>query len=115
MATIKKSTTDKQGNIYKKIFANFREDTGAIVCLNKKNKKFAVKPNFSLRLNNKGKFGEEIILQFVISNVKEEYTSKSPFENHIETYFPINEETLELFEEFTNLIKEEIKSKNKLL
>jgi len=107
MTLIKKSTTDNQGNVYKKIF--FKENTAAIVCLSKKNKLFEVKPNFSLRLNSKGKFGEEVILQFVISKIKDEYDSKSPFENHIETYFPINKETLELFEEFTKLIKDEIK------
>lgn len=106
MTIIKTTTTDSQGKVYKKIFSNFEQ--GAIVCQDKKNKKYSVKPNVAVRRRS-GLFGEEVVLQLVINKVLEEYDAGTN-SNHIETYFKINEETIEFFEVILKLLKKEIKN-----
>ena len=107
MAIIKTTTTDNQGNTYKKVFSDFEQ--GAIVSTKGKNTKFAVRPNLSVRRGNGGKFGEEVVLQLAINEILETYTSKAGLD-HLETYFKINEETIEFFEEFLKILKEEVKN-----
>lgn len=105
MAIVKTKTTDQARRTYQHIFSNFFQD--AVVCENKKNKAFLVKPNLAVR-RGESKFDDQIVLQLVIDKFINEYNAKANL-NHIETYFKINEETLEFFEEIVALLKQEIK------
>jgi hypothetical protein len=102
--TTKTTTTDNQGKIYKKVFSNFEQ--GAIVCEKGENKKYSVKPNISIRKGD-GLFGEEVVLQMIIKDFVETYKAGTQTD-HIETYFKINGETIEFFEEILKLLKEEV-------
>jgi len=99
------TATDKAGRIYKKIFSN--QETEAIYCNKGENTSLLTESNFSIR-TGESKFGDQLILQFVIKKVLETYKAKSPL-IHIETYFPINNDTLELFEGITEYLKKELK------
>ena len=98
------NTTDKEGREYRKIFSNMK--TGAIYCNEGSNRKLLTEPNFSVR-TGKGKYGDEVVLQFKILENKEDYKAKSEW-NHIETYFDINIDTLELFEGITAFIRSQL-------
>lgn len=105
---VKTKTKDSTGRVYDKIF--FNDEHNVISCVGKKNRKLRVKSNFSLR-SGKSCFGEEVVLQFVVKRVMEEYDSKSGFDEHLEAYFPINEESLALFSGLVDLIKEKLEGK----
>ena len=106
MAIIK-TTTDQKGRVYKKVFSNFKQD--AVVSTDKKNNAYSVKPNIAIR-RGESKFNDQVVLQLVIENFIEEYKSRSQID-HLETYFKINEETIEFFEEFLKILKEEVTKK----
>lgn len=100
---IKTTTYDSDGRKYNKIFSNFFQD--AIVCSNKLNHVFEVKPNIAIRIGDSD-FGNQLVLQLVIQKEKEQYFAKANVSNgHIETYFKINDDTIKFFEELVNELK----------
>jgi hypothetical protein len=105
MAVVKTTTTDNQGKIYKKIFSNFEQ--GAIICEKGENLRYSVKPNIAIRKGD-GLFGEEVVLQLIIKEFIEKYSAGTKTD-HIETYFKINQETLDFFQSLVYLLEEEVK------
>jgi hypothetical protein len=100
---IKTQTIDKQGRTYNKIFSNFFQD--AIICSNKINNVFEVKPNIAIREGD-SQFGNQLVFQLVIQKEKEQYNSKENTpKGHIETYFKIDKETITFFEELLKELK----------
>jgi len=97
-------TIDNKGRVYDHLFSNFNQD--AVVCINGLNSSFDIRPNISIR-KGVGKYGEQLILQFVIDKKIEEYKAVSKLD-HIETYFKLNKETLEFFERIVKLLKQEV-------
>ena len=109
MAIVKITTKDKNNRIYKKVFSNI--ETEGVICIDKKNDAFAIKPNFSIR-KGESKFGDQAIMQNVIIKKLDNYTAVSPLD-HSEVYFKLNNATLEFFEEIVNLLKEDLQNGSK--
>jgi hypothetical protein len=102
-------TTDGKGRTYDKIFSNFLSDIN--VHLKNENKPFSTMPNFAIRMGN-SKFGDQVVLQWIIKKELQNYNAKhendGSYADMVEAYFPINAETLELFEKTTARIKREL-------
>jgi hypothetical protein len=75
---------DDAGREYKHIRTN--AFSNCVLCFRKRNMVFKGKLNISLR-KGAGKFGDEVVIQFIVDELLENYEAKSPF-NHIEFYLP---------------------------
>lgn len=85
MNIVQNTNTDNKGNLYYNSYFN-KQGAEAISCVNGKNHIFKGVPKIVLRRGQNSKFGNQLILQFLIKHIDIKYNASSPH-NVLEYYF----------------------------
>lgn len=95
--------TEKEDVKKRKYFTGYaNKTTKAVMCFKGKNIVFSGNPKINMRLGESD-FGDELFVEFLITDVEESYDSKSKTDG-IEIYFPIDE-GITFFEQAINYFK----------
>lgn len=98
---------DNKGNFYLNCYSNI--DTNADVCINDKNHILRGNPKIIARVGD-SKFGEEIVFQFLIKEIKETYEKVSKYDT-IEYYLPL-EEGIKFLEKSLGFLRKKLEERN---